>query len=59
MLDADGLWYLTKSCQQKVEEILCERSKQIILTPNAIEFERVWQSFFPNEKILSREEKKL
>lgn len=58
VLDADGLWFLSHGNAEKMSQVVRQKSKDIILTPNQAEFERLWSTNFPNEKPhLSRQAK--
>ncbi|KRX00633.1 hypothetical protein PPERSA_00860 [Pseudocohnilembus persalinus] len=58
LLDADGLWFLSNGNTEKMEEVVKQKSKNIILTPNQVEFERLWDSLMPQqEKKINREQK--
>jgi NAD(P)H-hydrate repair Nnr-like enzyme with NAD(P)H-hydrate dehydratase domain len=43
--DADMLWYLTLNKAGPLIKLMRENSIYTILTPNAIEFNRLWQVF--------------
>ncbi len=42
-MDADGLWYLSHGNPEKMADVVRKHAGHTILTPNMIEFERIWQ----------------
>ena len=52
VLDADALWWLK---EKRALVIMCSyysnSGKNIILTPNVIEFKRLWDTYFPKDEV--------
>lgn len=67
MLDADGLWYLVneastitmvegESGRRKIfENVIMRNPSSHVLTPNQVEFERLWKAFVPEKQLTERE----
>lgn len=51
VLDADALWWLKEKRALTIMMSMYSKSgNNVVLTPNVIEFTRLWDTYFPNEK---------
>lgn len=56
VLDADALWFIAQN--KHLSELITKFPEgQIILTPNVIEFQRIWKAYFANDNNTSLSEK--
>jgi ATP-dependent NAD(P)H-hydrate dehydratase len=51
VLDADALWWLKeKRALVIMVSYYCKSGNKVVLTPNSIEFSRLWNMYFPKEE---------
>lgn len=50
VIDADGIYYFLTN--ESVRKILLENKRNVFLTPNSGEFERLWNFFMKNQSII-------
>ncbi len=56
VLDADILWFLMNENSKEAIQFIRKNSDTIVMSPNAIEFSRLWKYFIKTEFIVSSED---